>query len=377
MPNIRKEERLDGQGPVILAEFTMGEAVFYCCLFLVFLTVALGAGMVIGRMDGAPAPVETAVKPAAAVPVVAGPAQTYTVPAVDMAKAPVLPVPQTAQTAAPAPASAPTPAQTAPAPAPASAPATAPASAPATETAPVSTPATPAAQGQPAAAPATTVPAPATPQKIVPPPLVREPSAPAQPKPSPLASSGKTVFDLPPLPSGHAATAAEPPVAVAKPPAAEDQAPTAPAPVPTLTPVDPPVETVQTSAPATPPAPQAATPAPATTPVTAPASAPATATAPPAAKPAVAVTEGSATAAGGKFGVQLASFSGPERQKKAEALRQRVKKDFNLDSMVLKSQDDNFYRVVVGGYADRKAADAARAQLVAKPGLSGAFVREL
>ncbi|MBW7864939.1 MAG: SPOR domain-containing protein [Candidatus Hydrogenedentes bacterium] len=376
MPSIRKEERLDGQGPVILAEFTMGEAVFYCCLFLVFLTAALGAGMVIGRMDGAPAPVETAVKPAAAVPVVAGPAQTYTVPAVDMAKAPVLPVPQTAQTAATAPATvpaqtpAPAPAQTAPAPPPAQ-------TAPATEAAPVPTPAVPAAQGQPATVAATAAPAPATPQKIVPPPLVREPSAPAQPKASPLSSSGKTVFDLPPLPSGHAATAAEPPVAVAKPPAAEDQAPTAPAPVPTLTPVDPPAETVQTSAPATPPTPQAATPAPATTPVTAPASAPATATAPPAAKPAGAVTEGSAPAAGGKFGVQLASFSGPERQKKAEALRQRVKKDFNLDSMVLKSQDDNFYRVVVGGYADRKAADAARAQLVAKPGLSGAFVREL
>lgn len=90
-----------------------------------------------------------------------------------------------------------------------------------------------------------------------------------------------------------------------------------------------------------------------------------------------AVTEGSAQIPGGKFGVQLASFSGPERQKKAEALRQKVKKDFNLDSVVLKSQDDNYHRVVVTGYADRKAAEAARAKLAARAELAGAFVREL
>lgn len=94
------------------------------------------------------------------------------------------------------------------------------------------------------------------------------------------------------------------------------------------------------------------------------------------AKPAAATP--SAPAAGkGKFGVQLAAFSGSDRRTRAESFQRRVKSELKVDAAIIPSSDDVHYRVIVGSYPTREAANAACAALKSKSGLSEAFVRPL
>lgn len=78
-----------------------------------------------------------------------------------------------------------------------------------------------------------------------------------------------------------------------------------------------------------------------------------------------------------KFGIQLVAFSGADRQSSAEALRQKVQKENGLQATVIPSEDDQYYRVVVVGYADRASADKALSSVRAKTGVKDAFVKPL
>ena len=120
-----------------------------------------------------------------------------------------------------------------------------------------------------------------------------------------------------------------------------------PPPKPVLTPIDP-VE---------PPV--------ATTPVTAP---PLVSTKPPAA---VVASEN------GKFGVQLAAFSGSDRRTRSESFRNRILAELKVKSTIIPSSDDVHYRVIVGEFTTREAANKSCKDLRNKAGLNEAFVRPL
>ncbi|MBI2433964.1 MAG: SPOR domain-containing protein [Candidatus Hydrogenedentes bacterium] len=92
----------------------------------------------------------------------------------------------------------------------------------------------------------------------------------------------------------------------------------------------------------------------------------------PPAKPA----EATSTAVKG-WCVQLASFQGEGRQKKAEDYLKRVKQTEKLNAVVAPSKDDKYYRVVVIGYKDEATAKAAAAELRKKPGFKDVFVKAL
>ena len=121
------------------------------------------------------------------------------------------------------------------------------------------------------------------------------------------------------------------------------------------------------AAPATPPAPQPAAAPPITTAV------------PPAEKPKTPPATGKTadTAKTSTFAVQLGSFTGAQRQAKAQSLQKRVKRDYGLNAQVIDSAKEDMSRVVIPGYADKNSASAACAELRKKSGLNSAFVRAL
>ncbi len=79
----------------------------------------------------------------------------------------------------------------------------------------------------------------------------------------------------------------------------------------------------------------------------------------------------------GKFGVQLAAFSGNDRRARAETFQRRVREQLNVESEIIPSDDDVHHRVVVVGYSTRESANAACTELRRKAGLNEAFVRPL
>lgn len=79
----------------------------------------------------------------------------------------------------------------------------------------------------------------------------------------------------------------------------------------------------------------------------------------------------------GKFGVQLGAFSGNDRKSRAEAFQRQVRERHGLRAEILPSEDQKNYRVVVTGFADRNAAEAACRDIKNKPGLTEVFVRAL
>jgi len=79
----------------------------------------------------------------------------------------------------------------------------------------------------------------------------------------------------------------------------------------------------------------------------------------------------------GNFGIQAASFSGHERERKAADFKRRLKENAGLDSEILNSEDGQYCRVVIIGYETRASASAACAELKQKAGFADAFVRAL
>ncbi len=220
---------------------------------------------------------------------------------------------------------------------------------------PASTPATPATP------PATTPLSPATPPAT--------PAA-ATPAPAPAAPTGdKTVLPpLPPIPktaseiqrsmqTGHPAVAqpTTPPVQVVPLPGATAPGATVP-PTPVTPALAPPTQAPApaTPVPATPPA--ATTPAPTATPA-------------PAAKP--------VTVAKGKFGIQVASFQGAEKEKTAAECQRRLKANAGFDSVIVSGKDGAAAQVVIPGFKDRLSAKKAVEDLKKKPDFKDAWVKEL
>lgn len=79
----------------------------------------------------------------------------------------------------------------------------------------------------------------------------------------------------------------------------------------------------------------------------------------------------------GKFGVQLAAFSGGDRRTRAESFQRHVRTELKVEAAIIPSSDDVHYRVIVGGFPTKESAAAACTELKNKAGLSEAFVRPL
>ena len=77
------------------------------------------------------------------------------------------------------------------------------------------------------------------------------------------------------------------------------------------------------------------------------------------------------------FGVQVAAFSGPNRQGLAEGYKERLEDNSELKAVLLVSEDGQYVRVVVGGYPDRQTAAQVRDELRQRAGFRDCFVRSL
>ena len=93
--------------------------------------------------------------------------------------------------------------------------------------------------------------------------------------------------------------------------------------------------------------------------------------------PARAPKQPEATPGQGKYGVQVASFLGPKRLQAAEAYKQRLEAQSDLKAVLAPCSDPLCVRVIVGGYADRKAAATACKELRKRPGFEDCFVKPL
>jgi len=358
-------------------ELTSGQLVIMICVALFLAALFFALGQLVARLDfaGQPSPFETqsaAPAPTGTDPSPAPPADTVKT---TVAKGPtevyVLPVTE----AAPAAPAATAQASPATVPATPSSPASAEAAAPA---APVpETP--PAAPGEPSGTPA-----PASTGKMLVPPARRDNTPPPNPDTVIRETTGKRrLTEIPPLPSPHRVTpppppAASPPVTSIKPiiPAPESGTQTAsagPPSEPTAPAAVPPGPSGETSSAGT-----AAAPSPASDRGAAPAAAAqANVSTPAAQSPSPSAASSDKKVSTGKFGVQLASFTGSQADVKAEQFLKKVEKQLNLPLTILKSADGKYYRVVVTGYADRAAASEACARIRKTAGLSEAFVRPL
>lgn len=197
--------------------------------------------------------------------------------------------------------------------------------------------------------------------------------------------SGPRVRDMAPLPPPGTETVSPsvPPFRVNVP--AEPEATAGKEEITPVASASPPVSETITDAPvsavAVPPAPQSGveTPAPAAAPAPQPASL-LQPIAPPDESPLLSPATPAIASPGdtpGKFCIQLASFRGTERLAKAEEHQRLVKQQAGLDSELLILENDEYCRVIIGGYTSRAAANAACMELRKKAGFADVFVRAL
>lgn len=78
----------------------------------------------------------------------------------------------------------------------------------------------------------------------------------------------------------------------------------------------------------------------------------------------------------GTYGVQVASFSGPNRVESARNFKSQLEADSRLKPELLFFDAEQVVKVVVGSYATREAASKACKELNKQPGFSGCFVRQ-
>lgn len=96
------------------------------------------------------------------------------------------------------------------------------------------------------------------------------------------------------------------------------------------------------------------------------------------AKPApVAEKPAAPTVTKGSFGIQVASFDGPQRSAQAKEFQRNIKAKAQQDSNIVIKDDGNYHTVVVPGFDTREAAKAACEKMKSKPGLEGAWVVRL
>jgi len=96
-------------------------------------------------------------------------------------------------------------------------------------------------------------------------------------------------------------------------------------------------------------------------------------TAPP---PAMPSAPAAGTTAQGDYGIQLASFSGPNRQTMAEASKKRLETNTDMKADLLVSEDGKMVRLVVGHYTDKATATKACEELKKRAGFADCFPRK-
>lgn len=99
-------------------------------------------------------------------------------------------------------------------------------------------------------------------------------------------------------------------------------------------------------------------------------------TAKPPAKPATEQVS-TPTATKGSFGIQVASFDGPQRSAQAKEFQRNIKAKAQQNADIIVTADGTYHKVVISGFDTRDAAKAACEKLKSKPGLEGAWVVRL
>jgi len=77
----------------------------------------------------------------------------------------------------------------------------------------------------------------------------------------------------------------------------------------------------------------------------------------------------------GKFGIQVASFPGGNREASAQTYKNQLKSKEGVNAEIV--MDGQYARVIITGYKDKASAAAACAEFRKKPGLEKSFVRAL
>lgn len=79
----------------------------------------------------------------------------------------------------------------------------------------------------------------------------------------------------------------------------------------------------------------------------------------------------------GSFGIQVASFDGPQRSTQAKDFQRNLKTKAQQNADIIVTADGTYHKVVITGYDSRDAAKAACEKMKSKPGLEGAWVVRL
>lgn len=79
----------------------------------------------------------------------------------------------------------------------------------------------------------------------------------------------------------------------------------------------------------------------------------------------------------GSFGIQVASFDGPQRSTQAKDFQRNLKTKAQQNADIIVTADGTYHKVVISGYDTRDAAKAACEKMKSKPGLEGAWVVRL
>ncbi len=208
------------------------------------------------------------------------------------------------------------------------------------------------------------------------------PEDPERKTPAPAPRAIRTLSplkDLDPLPPPpQSAREAEAPIPVARPAPVDDSA-VRPAPDPAADASSPkPVDVAAaTSPPTSPPAQETATPPiPAERDIAVPPPDPASVlTVDPVAVEVGAKSTPIPPSERGAFGIQVAAFTGANRDAAAAEFQRRLQENAGLHAEII--SDQQYARVVIVGYKDRVSANAACVEMRKKPGFADAFVRPL
>lgn len=93
--------------------------------------------------------------------------------------------------------------------------------------------------------------------------------------------------------------------------------------------------------------------------------------------PAPAEKPAAPTATKGSFGIQVASFDGPQRSTQAKEFQRSLKAKAQQNAEIIVAADGTYHKVVVSGFDTREEAKAACEKMKSKPGLEGAWVVRL
>jgi cell division septation protein DedD len=78
----------------------------------------------------------------------------------------------------------------------------------------------------------------------------------------------------------------------------------------------------------------------------------------------------------GKFGIQLAAFSGDNRNSEAATFQRRLKENAKMDSQIIPGTD-GYTRVIITGFNTREEANKAMDGIKQKAGLTDVYIRPL